>query len=1534
MLSAVFAEISAGPGLVLLMPGPSGAGKTALGKSLCEPVRHRNGFFFVGKFNQYQQDIPLFAIRQALGDLGRQMLALEPAERVRWKAEILSAVGELGGLVTALAPELELFLGLQPAVPDISPFEASHRFAAALRNFFAVFCRAEHPVVLFIDDWQWADPASLAVLQQLQVGTTLRYLLVVASYRDNEVDAAHPLNSVIADLRRQAVHVRLLPVLDLAAPEVKALLADTLQPAVEDLPGLAAFIQGSTRGNPFFMRTLLEFMHASRALWFEPSRRVWRWQIAPLAGDDGGDVVKLFIQRLRRLPLRCNELLSLAACVGHRFDLEILALVAEQLPAECRASLRPAIEQKLILPLHDGSAGSAADEARAPGQFIFQHDRVQQAAHALIAPDRLAGVQLRIGRLLLARLSPHQLAERLLEVTDHLNAGRALMQDEAEQVSLVQLNVAAAHRAHVATAYRAALHFHRTAGDFLARANFAQRCWRDQPDLTFQLFKAWAESEFLEGDLTAAERCIREAVAHARNPLEQAEGLIILIGQYTMLARYPEAIAAGRQALIGLGVSLPESDFEAARDIEIGLVRQHRDGRTVDALCQAPVMSDPARLMTVRLLITMGPPCYRSHQRLWSVIVPKVVNLTLQYGPVPQVGYSHPAFGGLMGWVANDYATAREFGELATRLMTDVFFRPSDNSVFHLMNGSSLRHWMAHMAVASEDYAQAWETGLRSGNLQYAAYAFGHNMYCRFFQGTPLTTLIQESQQSLQFSQVRHNQWAIDLFEGGLQVFGALAGESPARVGPAAWVEEDYLRSVGEHHNSQVSCIYKVLQATAELVLGHHEHALQLSDEAEALIYTVGTQGLLPWPEHVAARLLILTALFGKANGARQTEWRPELDRLLAQLRIWADNCPENFQPKYWLGAAEMARIDGRPVAAMRFYDQAVDAACAGHFLQWEGLAQERAGNFWRECGQEGLAHDCWQRAYVCYDSWGAAAKVRAMETAYREDLADRLPGAAEPGQPPTPLERDLRNAVLEQRIAQLRGLAAAARQTKVRLETDTHAGELLRATELLKINIVEHRQSEAALQEERERLTGVIRGANVGTWEWNVQTGETVFNSRWAEIIGYTLEEISPTSIETWIRFVHPDDMKVSGEMLARHFRGELDYYDCEVRMKHRDGRWVWVNDRGMVATWTADGRPLMMRGTHLEITERKQAMEALQESATRLKALFEGHSSMKLIIEPETGAILDANAAAANFYGWSVEELRRMTIQQINTLPPELMAIELAKAAAAKRIRFEFFHRRADGTTREVEVFSTKIETEGKTVLYSIIHDITERRQAADALQHSLEEKTVLLREIHHRVKNNLQIVTSLINLQARRIENRETVDALRDVESRIFSMSLLHEALYRSDNFTRIDFAGFIKELCAHIRLSFGAAADRVQLDQRVDCPGLLLEQSVPCGLIVNELVANALKHAFPGDRGGRLLVELLRLSELKAVLRVSDNGPGLPAGFDPAKSPTLGLRLIVNLAQQLGGHCTFEKSEAGGASIQVTFPLADPQLRETA
>ncbi len=1146
-LERAFAEAGAGRGKVLLVTGQSGSGKTVLIQALRRPVRAKNGFFVEGKFNQFQRDLPLSALRQALGQLVAEATGADHGRRVRWREAIAGAVGELGGLLTELIPDLEQLLGPQPPVPEISPLEAPHRFAAVLRRFLGVFCRAEHPVVLFIDDWQWADAASLTVFRELRVDADLRYVLVVAASREEEVDAVHPFAVAVEELRRGGAPLVNLAVRPLSAAEIARWLGAVLAPAVDDLDGLAAGFHGATAGNPFFVQALLDQLQAGGELRREGVRGAWQWSRDPFADGGRGDVVQVFVRRLRGLSEGSRDLLATAACLGNCFELGTLALATGREEASCEADLRRALAAGLLV-----DAGS--------GRYAFRHDCVQQAAHALIPPSNLPAVQLRIGRLLVARLSPAERDERLLEVTQLLNAGRALLGDAAERLHLVSLNAEAGSRARAAAAYRAALGFFRVAGELLSSPGLRDVYWNNHYEIARQLFKDWAEGEFLEGERATGARVVAEAVARSRRPREQAEALCVEIVHATLRGRYPEALAAGRRALAALGVDLPEAEWDQARAAGIAEVRALLAGRPATDWREAPPMSDPDILAVTQVLITMGPPAYRSHPRLWSVLVTKVVALTLRHGPVPQVGYSHTAFAGLLVRVEGDLAGARAFGELAAALMDGTFREASDHSVFRLMAGSSWRHWFEPLAKASEDYALAWEAGLRSGNLQYAAYAFGHNLYCRFFQGTALSSLRQEARHALEFCRTRTNEWAVELIEGAGRVLDLLDGEEAARPASSA------AKPPGSR---QVECIHRIMESQALLLLGRVVEARAASDAAEPLLDHVGTQGLLPWAEHVFTRLLLETA--AGPEGAPASGEDPA--RALALLEAWALYCPTNYRFKLALGRAEAARRAGASDEALARYEEAVAAARAGRFRQWEAWACERAADLLDGLGEPRLAESYRRQAWLGYHRWGAHAKVRLLEAAFLASLESAQAGVE---------ANAARRAAGERHLRALRREAARQTEEEHPAEGPRLIEELTQATERLRAEVAERRRIEAGLAEQAALLDAAHEGILVKDMGgrivyWN-KGAERLYGWPRAEALGRVAAEL----------LSHPEPKHAEALGFLRR-QGE---WQGELAARTRDGRDLSVDVR-LTLVRDEGGRPKSILAIHADITERRRLEE-----------------------------------------------------------------------------------------------------------------------------------------------------------------------------------------------------------------------------------------------------------------------------------------------------------------------------------------------------
>lgn len=343
----------------------------------------------------------------------------------------------------------------------------------------------------------------------------------------------------------------------------------------------------------------------------------------------------------------------------------------------------------------------------------------------------------------------------------------------------------------------------------------------------------------------------------------------------------------------------------------------------------------------------------------------------------------------------------------------------------------------------------------------------------------------------------------------------------------------------------------------------------------------------------------------------------------------------------------------------------------------------------------------------------------------------------------------------------------------------------------------------------------------------------------------------------------------------------------------------------------------------------QRARTESKLRESEDLHRSLFDnmlnGFAYCRMLFErnqPKDFIYLRVNGAFETLTGLKNVIGKRVSevIPGIRESDPELLEMYGRVALTGVPAQFEAYVQ-ALGMWFSISVYSPR-----KEHFVAVFDVITERKRGEQALRDALEEKVALLKEVHHRVKNNLQIVASLLSLQSSLVENQQVADVLQDTRNRVHSMALLHEVLYRSGNLARIDFAAYVEDLCRQLLRSFGPTAARVRVETRIAPIGLPLEQGVPCGLIINELVSNALKHAFPAERSGKITVELNFSEGQGLVLRVHDDGVGLPSGLDPENTSTLGLQLVFNLAGQLEGYLTVDRSEGTGTAFSLVFPDA--------
>ena len=465
-----------------------------------------------------------------------------------------------------------------------------------------------------------------------------------------------------------------------------------------------------------------------------------------------------------------------------------------------------------------------------------------------------------------------------------------------------------------------------------------------------------------------------------------------------------------------------------------------------------------------------------------------------------------------------------------------------------------------------------------------------------------------------------------------------------------------------------------------------------------------------------------------------------------------------------------------------------------------------------------------------------------------------------------------------------------------------------------------------AALQASEHFLSLSQSIAHVGSWELDLVVGKIRWSEEVFRIFGLEPQEIAPTYRE-FLKLVHPDDRaNVDAEYTASLQPG-YEGYEIDHRLLHaRTGEVRHVREKCR-HTRDETGKVIRSTGVIEDITDHVEASASLERAGTALRAsealfrnVFQHHTAVKLLLDPATGSILDANEAAVAFYGWTREQLLQMRVLDINTLPPEEVQSELAKVQNLGRSTFEFRHRRADGSIRDVAVYASTIQSSERSVIHSIITDITDRKRAERekeaalaAVQRQLAEKDLLLRETHHRIKNNIASIQSLLAMQARAASNPEAVGALQDAASRVSGMRVLYERMLMADQYQEADLDTYLGGLVDSV-VGLLAGETRVAVEKSIG--GIVLGSRVlfPLGLIVNEIVTNMIKHAFAGRECGTVRISAEQEGAV-VTLVLGDDGKGLPEGFAIGDSEGFGLTLVRMLCVQLEAELAVDSSAAG-------------------
>ena len=963
---------------MMLVSGYSGIGKTAVVNEIHKPIVRQRGYFISGKFDQFQRNIPYSAIVNAFQSLIRQLLSETNENLEIWKSKLLEVLGDNGQIIIDVIPEVELIIGKQPAVPKLGATESQNRFNQVFQKFVEVFCQKEHPLVIFLDDLQWADSASLKLVNLLMTDAESQYLILIGAYRDNEVDPTHPLIQTLEEIRSQGGIINNITLGPLLLNSVIELVADTLKESnnqtttQKSVKPLAELLYNKTQGNPFFLTQLLKTLYQEKLLFFDISNGRWKWDIEEIqtVGITDFNVVELMARNLCKLSQKTQKVLKFAACIGNQFNLDILAIINEESTTITATQLWEALQAGLILPLNEDYKIPLVfrpeemrlfsfDETRITYKFL--HDRVQQAAYSLIPEAEKKQTHLKIGRLLLENTSPEERQENIFALVNQLNVGIDLITQKSEREELASLNLMAGQKAKSAIAYSPAVRYLSIGLDLLETDS-----WQQQYELTLNLYFEVAEAEYFNANLETAKGLADIGIEQAKTTLDSVKFYDLIIKVYIAQSELQKSLETGIEILEHLEVKLEK---EPPKDLE------------VNDLLNLPAMSDPYKIAALQILLTIQAPATIANNHLALPIIFTMVKLCSKYGNSKIAAFSYGMYAVFMHSMSYEI-DVYEFFQMSIKLI-DKFNAKEFKCKLYTIFGCNILHWRDHAQKTLAPLCDSVQNALEVGDIEYTCHAALFYSEHLFLVAEHLEFVVQrqreyintiaklEQKHQLHMTKICH-QTVLNLLD---------KSEEKKRLIGETFNELEMLPLFLESNN--VLALFSVYCYKSFLSYLFKDYPQSIENTKLAEEHKIFAKALMIFSEYNFYYSLALLANYPQVKVVEQEQYLKTVAKNQEKMKEWARHAPMNFQHKYDLVEAEKSRILGQPLVAMELYDRAINGAKENRYIQHEAIANERAAEFYLTLGREKIARSYLLDSYYCYVNWGAKAKVKALEVEY-----------------------------------------------------------------------------------------------------------------------------------------------------------------------------------------------------------------------------------------------------------------------------------------------------------------------------------------------------------------------------------------------------------------------------------------------------------------------------------------------------------------------------------------------------------------------
>jgi predicted ATPase/class 3 adenylate cyclase len=948
----------------LLVSGYSGSGKSALLDEMKNPILQKNGIFIKGKFDQIASDTPYSTFVQAFKELAQLILAGDNAFQAKWKKRITEAIGNSGKILTQFMPGIETLIGKQSGVSELKGIEAQNRFNYEFIRFIKAIADEESPLVIFVDDLQWADASSLNLFKIIAENRDIAYVLLAGGYRKNEVDENHPLTIKINELKEEHANLEEIELKNLQQADVYNLVSGALLTKQGNISLLANIIYNKTKGNAFYVWQFLKSIYEEGFLRFDFETSQWQWNTELiLQMNVSGNVVELMTSFILKLPEETLSLLKIASGIGNRFSKRTLSIIKEISENTIDNLLKNPISEGLLIP--------------SGAEYKFAHDRIQQTIYSLISDREKIALHLLNGKKLTAGLSETEKDEQLFELANQWNLGSDSITSKEDKLYLARLNLKAGQKALESTAFPQALQYFEKGSYALQDTD-----WDNHYDLTFQITTNVADAAYLSGQYEKVDAHISNLLNHAKSLTDSAKGYEINIKKLIAQNKPMEAVKLGIDILGLMGIHLPVKPGKL--QVMKGLLKTKflLRNKTTAYFNGLPQMENKEKNAAMRILSDISSASYFAVPDLVPLLVFKMVSLTTRYGLSRKSAFSFAAYGYILSVFLNEIDKGITYGEIALQIAKKIHADESLGSILVTSN-LFLVHWRRPLTETVHDLDKAFKSALESGDHEYASYAAHNTVYQMFISGRPLHELAKKAEGlSMQIEKFKEGLMLkrLQLFR---QTIANLIEETEKPDVLTGKIFDESCMDIAEVTKSNELYFQNLYleKLYLALIFNLDNNAKKYLELAGRFQESVKGTSLYPLFYYYRSLLISDTTL----NSPEKNKIKRQVKKDIHILKKHEKYCPENFRHKILLLEAEYYYLDGDNEAAKIFYDKALKAGTESNMTSDLAYTWERAGRFFINTKQELLANFYLQNAYRVYKRWGADAKLKQMEVHYTQ---------------------------------------------------------------------------------------------------------------------------------------------------------------------------------------------------------------------------------------------------------------------------------------------------------------------------------------------------------------------------------------------------------------------------------------------------------------------------------------------------------------------------------------------------------------------